>query len=171
MADAGAGGTLAERSLKDSEQPQLSGATLMGEPSTIAEHVYAAYSRGDLDACLRLFALDCTVTFPGMPPLTGAEQLRPFLEVQLEAFPNGRHTVCSVIEQGSDAAIELVFTGEHTGPYRTPAGAIPPSGRHVTFESVDLVQVEAGRIKSWRTYLDTASMMTQIGASLVLASA
>jgi predicted ester cyclase len=106
-----------------------------------------------------------------MPPLTGPEQLRPFLQVQLEAFPNGRHTVRSVIEQGSAAAMELVFMGEHTGPYRTPSGAIPPSGRHVAFESVDLVQVEAGRIKSWRTYLDTASMMTQIGASPVVAAA
>src|SRR5258708_21977110 len=81
------------------------GATLMGEPSTLAEHVYAAYSRGDLDACLRLFAPDCKVTFPGMPPLSGPEQSRPFLQVQLEAFPNGRHTVRSVIEQGSNAAM------------------------------------------------------------------
>ena len=143
----------------------------MGEPSTIAEQVYAAYGRGDLDACLRLFAPACQVTFPGMPPLTGPEQLRPLLEAQLEAFPHGLHTVRSVIEQGSDAAMELVFTGKHTGPYETPSGAIPPSGRQVTFESVDLVQVEAGRIKSWRTYLDTASMMAQLGASPALASA
>src|ERR1700730_14187543 len=143
----------------------------MGEPSTIAERVYAAYARGDLDACLRLFAPDCQVTFPGMPPLTGPEQLRPLLQAQLKAFPHGLHTVRSVIEQGSDAAMELVFTGKHTGPYETPSGAIPPSGRQVTFESVDLVQIEAGRIKSWRTYLDTASMISQLGASPALASA
>ena len=65
MAGARGDGTLAEQPLKDSGQPRSSGATLMGEPSTIAEHVYDTYGRGDLDACLRLFAPDCRVTFPG----------------------------------------------------------------------------------------------------------
>jgi ketosteroid isomerase-like protein len=43
----------------------------MGEPSTIAERVYQTYDRGDLDACLHLFAPDCQVTFAGAPPLFG----------------------------------------------------------------------------------------------------
>jgi steroid delta-isomerase-like uncharacterized protein len=143
----------------------------MGEPSTIAEHVYDAYGRGDLDACLRLFAPDCQVTFPGAPPLSGPEQIRPFLQAQLNAFPDGRHNVRRMIEQGSLVAAELVFTGKQTGPYETPSGAIPPSGRQVAFESVDIVDVSAGRISSWRVYLDTASMMAQLGASPELASA
>ncbi len=143
----------------------------MGEPSTIAEHVYAAYAGGDLDACLRLFAPDCQVTFPGAPPLTGPEQIRPFLQAQLTAFPKGRHSVRRMIEQGALVAAELVFTGEHNGPYATPAGAIPPSGRQVTFDSVDIVEVNAGLIASWRVYLDTASMMAQMEASPALASA
>ncbi|HEV7664392.1 MAG TPA: ester cyclase [Chloroflexota bacterium] len=143
----------------------------MGEPSTIAERVYAAYGSGDLDGCLRLFAPDCQVTFPGMPPLTGPEQLRPFLQVQLTAFPTGQHRVRRMIEQGSSVAVELVFSGEQNGPYPTPSGAIPPSGRQVSFESVDIVEVNAGRIASWRIYLDTASMMAQMGANPAMAAA
>jgi predicted ester cyclase len=143
----------------------------MGEPSTIAERVYHTYDRGDLDACLRLFAPDCQVTFAGAPPLLGPEQIRPFLQAQLDAFPNGRHSVRHMIEQGSLVATELVFTGEQTGPYATPSGALPPSGRKVTFESVDIVEVNARRISSWRVYLDTAAMLAQLGASPALASA
>ena len=143
----------------------------MGEPSTIAQQVYAAFARGDLDSCLRLFAPDCQVTFPGAPLLTGPDQLRAMLEAQLTAFPNGHHTVQRMIEQGSLVAAELVFVGEQTGPYATPYGAILPSGRRVTSESVDLIEVEAGRIKSWHVYLDTASMMAQLGARPTLASA
>jgi uncharacterized protein (TIGR02246 family) len=143
----------------------------MGEPSTIAGQAYATYARGDLDAFLRLFAPDGQVIFPGVPPLSGPEQIRPFLQAQLKAFPNGRHTVRRMIEQGSIVAAELTFTGEHTGPYDTPAGSIAPTGRQVTFDSVDIVQVEAGRITSWRVYLDTAGMMNQLGASPALASA
>jgi limonene-1,2-epoxide hydrolase len=41
----------------------------------------------------------------------------------------------------------------------------------VTSESVDLIEVEAGRVKSWRVYLDTASMMAQLGATQAVASA
>jgi len=143
----------------------------MGEPSTIAARVYDAYGRGDLDACLGLFAPDCQVIFPGAPQLVGPEQLRPFLQAQLTAFPNGHHKVRRMIEQGSVVAAELVFSGDQTGPYATPAGAIPPSGRQVSFESVDIVEVSAGRIASWRVYLDTAAMMAQMGASPALASA
>src|ERR1700738_4802098 len=171
MARARSDGTLAGRSLKESGQLRSSGATLMGEPSTLAERIYDAYGRGDLDACLRLFAPDCRVIFPGAPPLSGPEQIRPFLQAQLNAFPNRRPHVRGMIEQGALVAVELAFTGEHTGPYATPSGAIPPSGRQVTFESVDIVEVEAGRIKSWRTYLDTASMMAQLGANPALAPA
>ncbi len=76
-----------------------------------------------------------------------------------------------LIEQGSLVAAELVFVGEQTGPFATPWGAIPPSGRQVASESVDLIEVEAGRIKSWRVYLDSTSMMAQLGASAALASA
>ena len=57
------------------------------------------------------------------------------------------------------------------GPYATPAGAIPPSGRQVAFESVDIVEISAGRIASWRVYLDTAAMMAQLAASPAMASA
>ena len=142
----------------------------MGEPTTIAEQVYAAYGRGDLDACLRLFAPDCQVTFPGMPPLTGPDQLRPFLQVQLTAFPNGQHQIRRMIEQGPTVAAELVFTGAQNGPYVTPLGTIPPSGRQVAFDSVDIVEVHAGRIASWRIYLDTASMLAQMGANPAMAS-
>jgi steroid delta-isomerase-like uncharacterized protein len=169
MPGARADGTLAEQPLKDSGQPPSSGATLMGEP--IAAQVYDAFSRGDLDACLRLFAPDCQVIFPGAPPLSGPDQIRPYFQAQLPAFPDGHHTVRRMIEQGSLVAAELVFTGKQTGPYATPAGAIPPSGRQVAFESVDIVEVSAGRIAAWRVYLDTASMMAQLGASPALASA
>jgi predicted ester cyclase len=76
-----------------------------------------------------------------------------------------------MIEQGSSVAVELVFSGEQNGPYPTPSGAIPPSGRQVSFESVDIVEVNAGRIASWRIYLDTASMMAQMGANPAMAAA
>jgi len=143
----------------------------MGEPSTIAHQVYDTYGRGDLEACIRLFAPDCQVIFPGAPLISGPEQLRPFLQVQLTAFPNGHHRVLRMIEQGSLVAAELVFTGDQTGPYETPAGTLPPSGRQVAFESVDIVEVTAGRIASWRVYIETAAMMAQLTASPALASA
>ena len=138
----------------------------MGEPSTITELAYAAYSRGDLDAFLRLMAPDCQVTFPGVQPMTGPEQVRPFLQAYLTAFPTGHHTVRRTIEQGSSVAVELTFNGQHNGPFETPAGALPPSGRQVMFDSVDIVEVMAGRITAWHVYLDTATMLSQLSPGL-----
>ncbi len=75
-------------------------------------------------------------------------------------------TWCSTVLGVTDKDWAIALFGNET-----PSGAIPPSGRQVTFESVDIVEVNAGRISSWRVYLDTASMMAQLGASPALASA
>ena len=89
------------------------GVIVTGEQSTIAQQAYATYEHGDLDAFFRLLAPDGRVIFPGVPPLSGPEQIRPFLQAQLTAFPNGRQTVRRMIEQGSTVAAELTFRRAH----------------------------------------------------------
>jgi predicted ester cyclase len=53
----------------------------------------------------------------------------------------------------------------HTGTFATPAGEIPPTGNRVELDACDVVRIGSdGRITSWHSYFDQASMMAQLGA-------
>jgi ketosteroid isomerase-like protein len=136
----------------------------MSETKELVERAYAAYARGDAHAMADLFAPDCEIVGPGAPgPIRGRDALVAFLASQMKGFPDGHHTIRRTIEQGEAIAVELEFAGTHTGPLPGPSGDIAPTGRQVTLESCDVITVQAGKLTSWRVYLDSASLMAQLG--------
>ena len=42
-------------------------------------------------------------------------------------------------------------------------GSIPPTGKSVTLKLCDVFELEDGKVTSQRSYLDTGSMMAQLG--------
>ena len=42
-------------------------------------------------------------------------------------------------------------------------GEIPPTGKSVTLKLCDVLELADGKVKSQRSYLDTGSMMAQLG--------
>jgi predicted ester cyclase len=42
-------------------------------------------------------------------------------------------------------------------------GSIPPTGKSLTLNLCDVYDIEDGKVKFQRTYLDTGSMMAQLG--------
>ena len=42
-------------------------------------------------------------------------------------------------------------------------GSIPPTGKSMTLKVCDVYDIEDGKVKSQRAYLDTGSMMAQLG--------
>ena len=92
---------------------------------------------------------EIAVRMPGDVRLHGVEPLADMLRAYFVAFPDLRHEVVDVVEAGETIAVELRIDGTHAGTMHTPNGPIPPTGRRVAWESVDLVKVADGRIVSW----------------------
>ena len=78
-------------------------------------------------------------------------------------FPGFRHEVLDVVDAGDRAVLRLRVTMEHTGPFPTPQGDIPATGRTVVLESCDVVTASNGALTSWHTYFDQLSMLAPAG--------
>jgi len=78
-------------------------------------------------------------------------------------FPDGTITVDTVVSEGDRVVVEYTCRGTHTGPVETSAGVIPPTGKSVTLKACDVDDVKDGKVTAQRTYLDTGSIMAQLG--------
>jgi steroid delta-isomerase-like uncharacterized protein len=79
------------------------------------------------------------------------------------ALPDGKVQVRSSIASAESAALECTVRGTHTGPFVSPAGEIPATGREVSLDFCTILQIENGKIAGVRHYYDTATMMRQLG--------
>ena len=138
----------------------------MGRPVEVIERWWAMFEAGDLDGLVAMTTVDADIVMPGGMRFTGPAELRPMLEAYRTAFPTMRHQVVSAVEDGNVAAVEVRVDVEHSGEFVTPMGSIPASGKRFVIESCDVVRVaDDGRIASWHTYLDMATMMANMGAA------
>ena len=49
-----------------------------------------------------------------------------------EAFPDAKGDIGSMVVSGASAAVEITWTGTHTGPLQGAGGTIPASGKIVS---------------------------------------
>lgn len=134
----------------------------MGQARDVVEQWWRAFEAKDVDRSLNLIADEFEFRFGGETMTTKA-QLRGFLEMWLRGFPDLHHEVVHAIEAGDSVALELRVHATHSGPFATPSGDVPATGRKLLIESADIVTVKDGRIKSWHVYNDRMAMMGQLG--------
>jgi predicted ester cyclase len=100
---------------------------------------------------------------PGGMKLRGREQV-DVLHSFWEALPDATITWENHVESGPMIAGEGVITGTHSGPFRTPQGEIPPSGKQVRLPYAFVRRVESGKIASEHLYFDQMEFLQQLGA-------
>ena len=77
---------------------------------------------------------------PGIP--SDREGGKIYLGAFLNAFPDCRFTVDDMIAEGDQVVTKKTFTGTHEGEF----AGIPPTGKRVTLQFVDIMRVRDGRI-------------------------
>lgn len=93
----------------------------------------------------------------------GKDAFMQFMMGFKSAFPDLRIQHQNIISNGNRVAVEFIAHGTHTGDLQTPNGAIPPTGKPVTFIVSEFLTWENGKLKSVHNYQDIASIMRQIG--------
>jgi predicted ester cyclase len=81
------------------------------------------------------------------------------------AFADAAVTIERIMAQDQQVAVEFTGRGTHTGTLSTVAGDIPATGRSVTLQFVDLIEFDDGKVKTQHSYVDTGSLMAQLGIS------
>ncbi|MBP2704542.1 ester cyclase [Microbispora sp. RL4-1S] len=130
------------------------------------DNLRKAYNHHDLDALARCFAPGAILVAPdGIGD--GREETASYYAQFIEAFPDTRVTVQTLVETGDILVSEYTISGTHMGPYLIPGGGLlQPSGRRIIVRACCLSQVQDGLISSHRIYYDQAELAAQLGGSL-----
>jgi predicted ester cyclase len=132
----------------------------MSTPMEVVKRHFAAFKAKDADA--EPFSADAEVVEPG-GQLRGREQILDWLGGYWQAFPDARLEAVHSVESGSRAAVEGRFVGTHTGPLRTPAGEVPPTGRSVEVRWMAMYEIAGEQLMFEHLYFDPSQFMTQLG--------
>ena len=128
----------------------------------LLERYVELYNRGELDACMELYAEDA-VQWMHDGLFEGVDAIRERLARDLVAFPDARYVVESFVEGGGRFADEWTFTGTNAGPFRLPDGSeVAATGKPVEIKGMELVEVRGGKIVVDNLYYDFMAAVVQL---------
>lgn len=94
---------------------------------------------------------------PGVP--SDREGVKQITLLFRRAFPDGAMTVEDMIAEGDTVATRKTFRGTHQGEFM----GIPPTGRRVAIELIDVVRVVDGRVVEHWNVVDNLGLLQQLG--------
>jgi steroid delta-isomerase-like uncharacterized protein len=81
-----------------------------------------------------------------------------------EAFPDAKGTITKVTEGTDTVVLEITWQGTHTGDLHSAMGVIPSSGKRVNLAAVQVVRFKGDKVAETRHFFDLMTMLAQIGA-------
>ena len=132
----------------------------------VARESVECYNAGDFDRLRSLLADDFyEEELATQRRLEGADARVAAAQSWKRAFPDEQGTITGTYASGNTVAVELTWEGTQTGPLAMPDGQeLPPSNKPMTVKSVEVVEIEDGRIKVLRHYFDLMTILQQIEA-------
>lgn len=133
---------------------------MTNDPKNLLRHFYSEVSAGNLDALDELVADDVVEheEFPGLKP--NKEGVKQFFAMFRSAFPDFRMEPHEIIAEGDLVCARVTFSGTQEGEFM----GVPPSGKRVEMQAIDIVRVRDGQaIEHWGV-TDSMTMMQQLGA-------
>jgi len=135
------------------------------EAEELVRRLVAAWDARDLDGFTACLTPDVEWYDPAMPspPARGQAAVRSFAETVFQAFPDFKYDVLPPIcvsADGSRCAVKWRISATHTGRLE-PLG-YAPTGRRTRFEGVDVLDLEAGRVRGIMTAFDPLPAAEQL---------
>jgi steroid delta-isomerase-like uncharacterized protein len=130
------------------------------DPKNVLRRFYDEVSAGNLGVIDELVADDVVEhdTFPGMEP--NKEGVKQFFAMFRSAFPDLRMEPHEMLAEGDLVSARVTMTGTHQGEFM----GMPPSGKRIEVEGIDIVRVRDGQATEHWGVTDTMTMMQQLGA-------
>jgi predicted ester cyclase len=87
------------------------------------------------------------------------EGLKQLFAMAFKAFPDWHETIEDIMAEGDKVWIRVTTTGTHTGEWM----GIPPTGKKVTSEMVDIYRIMNGKHVEGRFITDQLNFLKQLG--------
>jgi uncharacterized protein (TIGR02246 family)/steroid delta-isomerase-like uncharacterized protein len=114
-------------------------------------------NQGKAGALDEIFAPDYIQHHVGVPP--GLAGIKQFVKTMSTAFPDQHATVEQILVEGDRVMTRTIIRATHTGPFRD----LPPTGRSITVEVLDVWRVEDGKLKEHWGVFDNLAFQRQLG--------
>jgi steroid delta-isomerase-like uncharacterized protein len=98
--------------------------------------------------------------------IVGLEALKEYYSYTHKALPDLYATIDETIVKGDKIIWVWTFTATNTGPFHTPLGDIPATGKKVQFSGVAIDRVDEGKIVEEWVYFNVLQMLQQLGFTL-----
>ena len=130
----------------------------------------ATFNAHDLDGFTQVLADDVVFMAPGGMHGEGNRACAAFFGSWFAAFPDGRVEVRAVHSVDDVAVEEGTFMGTQNGVLHGPTGDIPPTGRSVEVDYIQVLRFRDGKHVSFHLMFDRLLMLEQLGLVPVAAA-
>lgn len=118
------------------------------------------WNKGKVSVLDTLLSSDYTNHTPSTPnPPRGPNGLKPIVLAIRQAFPDLHYEIKDLIATKDRVVARVVMSGTQTGPLF----GIPPTGKHIEVNQINIEAIEQGRIKDHWRVTDELTLMKQIG--------
>lgn len=138
------------------------------ETKAVVERLIKAINAHDLEAAAREAAPDSVLLAPGDMNVKGPQAIKEYNKNWISAFPDAKIDVKTIFGTGKQVAIDAVFSGTHNGTLKTAMGDLPPTGRKVNGQFLEVFEIDRGLIKHAHLMFDQVQLMTQLGLAPAL---
>ncbi len=129
------------------------------EAIDVARRVVACDNARDLDGYRALLWDDYRAEVNGVEAATTADAEAESLASYWKGFSDGRITVEQVVASGSVVTMRYRLVGTNDGEMN----GRPATGRKVELSGCTIFEIESGRVRRVFRYLDTLTMISQLG--------
>ncbi len=136
----------------------------MSHSATI-QKISDAFNRHDAGAFASFYAENAVVYDPQYPePLRGREAIEKDIADFHRAFPDITSEMRTILEKGDSTAGEWKLNGTNSGPFATPEGDTPATGKKMTIGVGTFSRFDKeGKIVEEHRYFNVASIFDQLG--------
>ena len=131
-------------------------------PREAFEKGTGTFNAHDLDGFTEVLADDVVFQAPGGISGEGKAACAGFFGSWFSAFPDAHVDVHNVHFVDDIAVEEGTFTGTHEAVLTTPAGDIPPTGRSVAIDYIQVLRFRDGKHVSFNLIFDRLQMLEQL---------
>jgi predicted ester cyclase len=95
---------------------------------------------------------------------TAVAQLVERARALQQAYAGRSHEILDVVEGDGGLAVAFRLRGRHVGTLVTPLGPVPPTGRTIEVQVIDVLTISGGLISSVRVVPDDLGTLMQLDA-------
>lgn len=127
--------------------------------AAVHRFVEEGYNGGNMSVLDELFAINFVNHDPAHPDVRDLEGLKQLFTAHRATFPDARISIESLVAEGDTVVKRFTMRGTHAGDFN----GVPPTGKQITLEGIDILRFVDGRIQeSWYAY-DMLGVLQQLG--------